>query len=59
MAGTEAAVDLVMDDDKLFPVLNKIRKPNGSLPHFEMLLESDTLGESAGPARVVAIHLHD
>ena len=59
MAGTEAAVDLVMDDDRLLPVLNKIRKPNGSLPHFEMLLESDTLGESAGPARVDAIHLHD
>jgi hypothetical protein len=59
MAGTEAAVDLVMDDDRLLPILNKIRKPNGSLPHFEMLLESDTLGESAGPARVVAIHLHD
>lgn len=59
MAGTEAAVDLVMDDDRLLPILNKIRKPNGSLPHFEMLLESDTLGESAGPARVIAIHLHD
>jgi len=59
MAGTEAAVDLVMDDDRLLPILSKIRKPNGSLPHFEMLLESDTLGESAGPARVVAIHLHD
>ena len=59
MTGTEAAIDLVMDDDRLLPVLNKIRKPNGSLPHFEMLLESDTLGESAGPARVVAIHQHD
>jgi hypothetical protein len=58
-AGTEASVDLAMDDDRLLPILNKIRKPNGSLPHFEMLLESDALGESAGPARVVAIHLHD
>ena len=59
MAGTEAAVDLAMDDGKLLPILENIRKPNGSLPHVEMLLESDTLGESAGPARVVAVHLHD
>lgn len=59
MAGTEAAVDLACNDDRMIPLLNKIRKPNGSLPHFEMLLESDTLGESAGPARLVSIHLHD
>ncbi len=59
MAGTEAAVDLAMDDDRLLPILEKIRKPNGVLPHFELLLESDALGDSAGPARVVAIHLHD
>jgi hypothetical protein len=58
MVGTEAAVDLAMDDDRLLPILTKIRKPNGTLPHFEMLLESDTLGESAGPAQVVAVHLH-
>jgi len=59
MGGTEAAVDLATDDDRLLPILNKIRKPNGSLPHFEMLLESDMLGESAGPARVVSLHLHE
>jgi hypothetical protein len=57
--GTEAAVDLAMDDDRLLPILEPVRRPNGSLPHFEMLLESDALGESAGPARVIALHLHD
>jgi len=59
MAGTESAVDLVMDDDRLLPLLKKIRKPDGSLPHFEMLLEAEALGESAGPARVIALHLHE
>lgn len=59
MVGTEAAVDLAMDDERLLPILAKIRKPNGSLPHFEMLLESETLGDSAGPAKVVGVHLHD
>jgi len=58
MAGTEAAVDLVMDDDRLLPILSKIRKPDGSLPHVEMLLEAEALGDGAGPARVVALHLH-
>ena len=59
MAGTEAAVDLVMDDDRLLPILNNARKPDGSIHHFEMLLESEGLGEGAGPARVVAMHTYD
>lgn len=59
MIGTEAAVDLVCDDDRLIPILDRIRKRDRSLPYFEILLESDTLGDSAGPARVIAVHLHD
>jgi len=59
MVGTEAAINLAMEDDRLLPVLAKIRRSDGSLPHFEMLLESDILGEGAGPARVMAIHIHD
>jgi hypothetical protein len=43
MVGTAAATDLAIDDKRLLPLLNTIRKPDGSLPHFEMLLESDTL----------------
>ncbi|QMV17865.1 hypothetical protein GOB94_03515 [Granulicella sp. 5B5] len=59
MVGTEAAIDLAIDDTKLLPILKTIRRPDGSLPHFEMLIESDVLGEGSGPAHVVAIHLHD
>jgi hypothetical protein len=62
MPGTEAAADLVMDDNRLLPILSRIRRHDGSLPHFEMLIESDTvgaLGESARPARLVALHAHD
>jgi hypothetical protein len=58
MTGTEAAVDMVMNDERILPVLRKIRRPDGSLPHFEMLVESDDLSGSAGPARVIAIHVH-
>lgn len=59
MVGTEATTDLAMDDKRLLPLLNSMRRKDGSLPHFEMLLESDSLGDGPGPARVVAIHLHD
>jgi hypothetical protein len=59
MVGTEAAIDLAIDDTKLLPILKTIRRPDGSLPHFEMLIERDVLGEGAGPARVDAIHVHD
>jgi hypothetical protein len=59
MVGTEAAIDLALDDTRLLPILKTIRRPDGYLPHFEMLIESDVLGEGSGPARVVAVHLHD
>jgi len=59
MVGTESAIDLAIDDAKLLPILKTIRRPDGYLPHFKMLIESDVLGEGSGPARVVAIHLHD
>lgn len=58
MVGTEAAVDLAMDDQQLLPLLRQIRKPDGSLPHFEMLLETNNLKDSAGIARVVTVHIH-
>jgi len=56
MAGTESAADLIMDDSRLLPLLAKVRRPDGSLPHFEMMLECSTLTDSATPARVVALH---
>jgi hypothetical protein len=58
MAGTEAAADLVLDDARFSPVLAKVRRPDGSLPYFEMLLECSTLTDNATPARVVALHIH-
>jgi hypothetical protein len=58
MAGTESAADLVLDDARFSPVLTKVRRPDGSLPYFEMLLECSTLTDNATPARVVALHVH-
>lgn len=59
MVGTEAAIDLVIHDERLLPLLKTIQRPDGTLPHFEMLVESDILGDGAGPPRVLSVHLHD
>ena len=54
MAGTEAAMDFVDDDAKLLPFLNRIRLPDGTLPHFELLLETHNMGASAVRSQILA-----
>jgi hypothetical protein len=47
MAGTECALDFVSDNSQLLPFLERIRRPNGTIPHFEVLLETNNLSGSA------------
>jgi hypothetical protein len=54
MAGTEAAVDFILDDGLLLPFLEKIRKADGSLPYFEILLQSSNMNGNASQVRIVA-----
>jgi len=54
MAGTQAAADFVFDDSYLLPFLNKIRKSDGGLPYFEVLLRSSSLGGQSSRIEVVA-----
>jgi hypothetical protein len=58
MAGTEAAFNLTLDDPRFLPVLSRLQRPDGSLAHFEMLLQADTVTDSAKPAQIIAIHVH-
>jgi hypothetical protein len=53
-AGTEAAADFMFNDTNLQPFLNKIRNPNGSLPYFEVLLESKSVNGDASQLKIVA-----
>jgi hypothetical protein len=53
-AGTEAAADFVFDDALLLPFLHNIRNSNGSLPYFEVLVQSDNLGGDASQLKIVA-----
>ena len=54
MAGTECAWDFVSDDSKLLPFLRSIRKPDGSLPHFEVVLGTNNVGGSAVESTILA-----
>jgi len=53
MAGTESAADFVFDDARLLPFLNKIRRPDGSLPYFELLLQSSNMNGNASQSEIV------
>ena len=54
MAGTESAADFVFDDSRLLSFLAKIREKNGSLPYFELLLQSNNMNGSASGSEILA-----
>ncbi|HVY95284.1 MAG TPA: hypothetical protein VHA14_21135 [Bryobacteraceae bacterium] len=55
MAGTEAAMDFVMNDDMLLPVLKKIAAPGEKLPYFEILVATTNMGGQAPKSELVTI----
>jgi hypothetical protein len=58
VAGTEAISDFLFEDSTLEPFLTKISRKDGSLPHFEILLESGSLNGSAARSQIVAYRIH-
>jgi hypothetical protein len=54
MAGTEAAWDFISDDSELLPFLKKIQRPDGKIPHFELLLATRNMSSSAVRSSLVA-----
>ncbi len=54
MAGTESAWDFVSDDSQLLPFLQRIRRADGSLPHFEVVLGTNNMSGSAVKNTVLA-----
>lgn len=53
MAGTECAWDFVSDDSQLLPFIERIRRANGTIPHFEVLLETTNMSGSAVKGNVL------
>lgn len=54
MAGTEAAWDFVSDDSELLPFLKRIQRPDGTIPHFELLLGTQNMSASAVHSNLLA-----
>jgi hypothetical protein len=58
IAGTEAISDFLFSDEALLPFLHKVTRPNGTLSHFEVLIESNSVNGSAGPFHILAYRTH-
>jgi hypothetical protein len=58
VAGTQAISDFLFIDKSLDSFLAKIARPDGSIPHFEVLLQSENLNGSASQSEVVAYRVH-
>jgi hypothetical protein len=59
MAGTECAWDFVSDQNRLNSFLNRVRRPDGRIPHFEVVLGTDNLNGGAGEASILATRVSD
>jgi hypothetical protein len=57
MAGTECAWDFVSDQGKLKSFLDTIRRPDGRIPHFEVVLGTNNISGSAGEASILATRI--
>jgi hypothetical protein len=47
-------MDFVLDDVRLLPFLDRIRRTDGTLPPFEVLLGTHNIGASAGQSEIIA-----
>ena len=57
MAGTEGASDFLFRNPKFSEFLHNIARRDGSIPHFELLLQTMSVGGNAPEASILAYHL--
>jgi hypothetical protein len=53
-AGTDAAADFIFNNALLLPFLSRIQNRNGSIPYFEVLLQSNNVNGDASQLKIVA-----
>lgn len=59
MAGTQSAWDFVADDSLFIPFIHRIRRSDGSIPHFQLVLESINFGGSSVKRDILAYRVMD
>jgi len=58
LAASEAVQDYLLNDDAFLPFLRSIRKPDGTLPFFEVVLESNEIDGTPGSCKILASHVY-
>jgi hypothetical protein len=53
-SGTECAWDFVSDDSSLLPFLNRIKRADGTIPHFQLVLDTVNLNDSSVKKTILA-----
>jgi hypothetical protein len=54
MSGTEGAGDFVLDNSQLLPFLKQIQRPDGTIPHFELVVGTQNISSSAAHSSLLA-----
>jgi hypothetical protein len=57
-AGTQAAGEALMQSGTITPILERARRPDGSLAPFEVLLRSTSIQANATGTQVIASRIH-
>jgi hypothetical protein len=58
MAGTQTASEFLLDDTHLLPFLKSIQRKDGTIPHFEALIRSSSLGGQSSQIERVAFRAY-
>jgi len=54
MPGTESAWNFVADNSLLLPFLDRVRRPDGTIRHFECVLGTDNMNGSSVKSTILA-----
>lgn len=57
-AGTQAAAEALLSSETIAPILQRARRPDGSLAPFEVLLRSTSIQANATDTHVIASRIH-
>lgn len=59
MTGTESALDFISDDTQLLTFLKRIQRPDGRLPHFQVVLGTQGVTGSSVHSQILAWRVMD
>jgi hypothetical protein len=58
VAGTQAASEALFRSDAVAPILQRARRPDGSIRFFEILVRSTSINWNATDSQVIAVRIH-